>query len=507
MSLIEQYPISLYNTLKKEKVLFKPLVEGRVGMYVCGPTVYSDVHLGNVRTFMSFDVIFRFLKYLGYKVRYVRNITDVGHLVGDADEGEDKIAKRARLEEIEPMEVVQKYTNGFHDVMRLFNIQEPSIEPTATGHIVEQIEFIKGIINNGYAYEVDGSVYFDVIKYNQDHPYGELSGRNTEEMLSNTRSLAGQDQKKNSLDFALWKKAEGGHLMKWPSPWGLGFPGWHLECSVMSTKYLGESFDIHGGGMDLKFPHHEAEIAQNKGCCTTDHASGGAQYWIHGNMLTVNGRKMAKSEGNGFTPEELLTGSHKLLDRGYSAMTVRFFMLMSHYASTLDFSNEALQAAEKGYKRLMASVNLIDKLPEAGTGHIDLKKTEAFTAPIEKALQDLSDDFNTAKAIANLFDVASSINSLYQKPADIAQLEPVAFQEAISHFKGIIFDVLGLVNETLGGQSAELLDGVMDVLIEMRKQAKFAKNYALSDQIRDKLKEVGIQIKDEKGGEMSYSID
>lgn len=503
MSLIEKYPISLYNSLKKEKETFVPLVEGRVGMYVCGPTVYSDVHLGNVRTFMSFDVVFRYLKYLGYKVRYVRNITDVGHLVGDADEGEDKIAKRARLEEIEPMEVVQKYTNGFHDVMRLFNILEPSIEPTATGHIVEQIEFIKQIIDNGYAYEVDGNVYFDVKKYNEDHPYGELSGRNVDEMISNTRTLAGQDQKKNGLDFALWKKAEGGHLMRWPSPWGIGFPGWHLECSVMSTKYLGETFDLHAGGMDLKFPHHEAEIAQNKGCCN----NGGARYWLHGNMLTVNGRKMAKSEGNGFTPEELLTGNHKLLERGYTAMTVRFFMLMSHYASTLDFSNEALQAAEKGYKRLMASVNLLEKLPEAGTGTIDKEKTSAFAAPVEKALKDLSDDFNTAKAIANLFEVASFINNFYQNPKELGTIDAQVFKDTIHHFKGILFDVLGLQNETTGGHNAEVLDGVMDLVIEMRKQAKFAKNYALSDQIRDNLKEIGIQIKDEKEGGMSYTLD
>ncbi|HEY9116402.1 MAG TPA: class I tRNA ligase family protein, partial [Roseivirga sp.] len=289
MSLYEQYPLSLYNSLSKQKEVFKPIVEGAVGMYVCGPTVYSDVHLGNVRTFVSFDVMFRYLKYLGYKVRYVRNITDVGHLVGDADEGEDKIAKKARLEALEPMEIVQKYTNGFHDVMQMFNAIPPSIEPTATGHIVEQIEFIKQIMDNGYAYEKDGSIYFDVRKFNEDHRYGELSGRNIDEMLSNTRELSGQDQKNDPLDFALWKKAEGGHLMRWPSPWGIGFPGWHLECSVMSTKYLGDKFDIHGGGMDLKFPHHEAEIAQNKGC----NHSGGANYWVHGNMLTVNGRKMA----------------------------------------------------------------------------------------------------------------------------------------------------------------------------------------------------------------------
>lgn len=503
MKLYEQYPISVQNTLSKEKERFESLTEGRVGMYVCGPTVYSDVHLGNVRTFLSFDIIFRYLTFLGYKVRYVRNITDVGHLVGDADEGEDKIAKKARLDQLEPMEVVQKYTNGFHDVMQLFNILPPSIEPTATGHIIEQIDFIEKIISNGYAYEVNGSVYFDVKKYNEEHPYGELSGRNVEDMLSNTRELAGQEQKKNALDFALWKKAEHGHLMKWPSPWGEGFPGWHLECSAMSTKYLGQDFDIHGGGMDLKFPHHEAEIAQNKGCC----AHGGAKYWIHGNMLTVNGRKMAKSEGNGFTPEELLTGNHKLLERGYSAMTVRFFMLMSHYASTLDFSNEALQAAEKGYKRLMASVNLIDKLGASGTGKIDDQKSKEFLGFAERALQDLSDDFNTAKAIASLFEISSKINSFYQKPSELAQIDKETFDKTISLFLSIVHDVLGLSNESTGGQDGELLDGVMNVLIELRKQAKFSKNYALSDKIRDDLKEVGVQIKDEKEGGMSYTID
>lgn len=502
MSLYDQYPLSIYNSLNKEKDVFKPIHEGRVGMYVCGPTVYSDVHLGNVRTFVSFDVIFRYLKYLGYKVRYVRNITDVGHLVGDADEGEDKIAKKARLEELEPMEVVQKYTNGFHDVMHLFNAIPPSIEPTATGHIVEQIEFIKQIIDNGYAYEKDGSVYFDVRKYSKDHKYGELSGRNIDDMLSNSRELSGQDQKNDPLDFALWKNAESGHLMRWPSPWGIGFPGWHLECSVMSTKYLGEKFDIHGGGMDLKFPHHEAEIAQNKGCTH----SGGANYWVHGNMLTVNGRKMAKSEGNGFTPEQLLTGDHKLLERGYSAMTVRFFMLMSHYASTLDFSNEALQAAEKGYKRLMASVNLIEKLAQPG-GNIDKDKSAELTSVIDQALKDLSDDFNTAKAIAGLFDLSTKINTLYQQPAELSKIDPEAFEYAMKHFKGIIFDVLGLRNEGEMAQDGKALDGIMNVLIELRKQAKFSKNYALSDKIRDDLKEAGIQLKDEKGGEMSYTID
>lgn len=503
MSLIEKYPISVYNSLTKQKEAFKPIVEGRVGMYVCGPTVYSDVHLGNVRTFLSFDIIFRHFKYLGYKVRYVRNITDVGHLVGDADEGEDKIAKKARLEEIEPMEVVQKYTNGFHDVMHIFNILPPSIEPTATGHLIEQIEFIKQIMANGFAYEKDGSVYFNVRKYNEVHQYGELSGRNVDDMLSNTRELAGQDQKNDPLDFALWKKAEGGHLMHWPSPWSEGFPGWHLECSAMSTKYLGHTFDIHGGGMDLKFPHHEAEIAQNKGC----HHAGGANYWVHGNMLTVNGRKMAKSEGNGFTPEELITGNHKLLERGYSPMTVRFFMLQSHYASTLDFSNEALQAAEKGYKRLMSSVQLIEKLAAAGTGSISKDKSDELKSFIDQALSDLSDDFNTAKAIASLFEVSTKINTYYQNPAEIALIDSAIFNYVIKHFKGIIHQVLGLVGETESTGQNNVLDGALQVLIDLRKQAKFSKNYALSDKIRDDLKAIGIQLKDEKTGETSYTID
>ena len=503
MSLYDKFPVSLTNSLSKKKELFKPLHEGHVGMYVCGPTVYSDVHLGNVRSFQSFDVISRYFTYLGYKVRYVRNITDVGHLVGDADEGEDKIAKKARLEALEPMEIVQKYTNGFHDVMRLFNILPPSIEPTATGHIVEQIEFIKRIMDNGFAYEKGGSVYFNVRKYNETHKYGELSGRNVDEMLSNTRSLAGQDQKNDPLDFALWKKAEKGHLMHWPSPWSEGFPGWHLECSAMSTKYLGETFDIHGGGMDLKFPHHEAEIAQNKGC---GH-SGGANYWVHGNMLTVNGRKMAKSEGNGFTPDELLTGNHKLLERGYSAMTVRFFMLMSHYGSTLDFSNEALQAAEKGFRRLMSSFSLIKKLPEAGIANIDQKQSEALRAIIDGALSNMSDDFNTSKTLASLFEVSGKINSYYQNPTELEAIDSSTWDYVITHFRGIITQVLGLTEEAEAATDNQLLNGTLDVLIALRKHAKFSKDYALSDKIRDDLKQVGVQLKDEKGGEMSYTID
>ena len=503
MSLYERFPVTLTNSLTKQKEVFEPLVPGHVGMYVCGPTVYSDVHLGNVRTFQSFDVVSRYFRYLGYKVRYVRNITDVGHLVGDADEGEDKIAKKARLEALEPMEVVQKYTNGFHDVMRMFNILSPSIEPTATGHIIEQIEFIKQIMENGFAYERDGSVYFNVRKYNEQHQYGELSGRNVDEMISNTRDLTGQDQKEDPLDFALWKKAEAGHLMHWPSPWGEGFPGWHLECSAMSTKYLGQSFDIHGGGMDLKFPHHEAEIAQNKGCCN----EGGARYWIHGNMLTVNGRKMAKSEGNGFTPEELLTGNHKLLERGYSAMTVRFFMLMSHYGSTLDFSNEALQAAEKGYKRLMASAALLDKLPEAGQGTIDTKKSEELRGFIDDAFRNMSDDFNTSKTLASLFEVSGKINAFYHNPDELAVIDSESWKYVTEHFQGIISEVLGLNNEVETSENSQILDGTLNVLIELRKHAKFSKDYALSDKIRDDLKAIGVQLKDEKGGGMSYTID
>ena len=503
MSLFDQFPVSIYNSLGKQKEKLVPLVPGRVGMYVCGPTVYSDVHLGNVRTFTTFDTIFRYLTYLGYKVRYVRNITDVGHLVGDADEGEDKITKKARLEALEPMEVVQKYTNGFHGVMRIFNILPPSIEPTATGHIVEQIEFIKKIIDNGYGYEKEGSVYFNVRKYNTDHDYGALSGRNVDEMHSNTRALTGQDHKNDPLDFALWKKAEKGHLMQWPSPWGEGFPGWHLECSAMSTKYLGETFDLHGGGMDLKFPHHEAEIAQNKSCCK----EGGARYWLHSNMLTVNGRKMAKSEGNGFTPEELITGNHKLLERGYSPMTVRFFMLQSHYTSELDFSNAALQAAEKGCKRLMAGLALADKLKPAGTGTIDEGKSKDFRSLIDAVFTDLSDNFNTAKALASLFEISSKINHFYEKPDEIAHIDAEAFAYVIRHFKGIISEVLGLVPENLESADSSLLDGTLGVLIALRKQAKASKNYALSDKIRDDLKAIGIQLKDKKEGETTYTID
>src|SRR6218665_2745044 len=361
MQLYKNHQLKIYNSLSGEKEVFTPVHAGNVGMYVCGPTVYSNVHLGNVRTFMSFDMIFRYLLHLEYKVRYVRNITDVGHIVDDVDDGEDKIAKKARVEQLEPMEIVQRYTVDFHDVLKQFNFLPPSIEPTATGHIIEQIEIVKQIIEKGFAYEKNGSVYFDVVKFNETNHYGKLSGRNIDEMLANTRDTDGQSDKKNAPDFALWKKALPAHIMRWPSPWGDGFPGWHIECTVMSTKYLGETFDIHGGGMDLKFPHHECEIAQATGANNKQPVN----YWLHSNMLTVNGQKMSKSLGNSFLPSELFTGSHPLLEKGYTPMTVRFFMLQSHYSSTLDFSNEALNAAEKGYKKLGAALTYIKQASHA----------------------------------------------------------------------------------------------------------------------------------------------
>ncbi|MCC6655057.1 MAG: cysteine--tRNA ligase, partial [Flavobacteriales bacterium] len=419
---------------------------------------------------------------------YVRNITDVGHLVDDVDAGEDKIAKRARLEQLEPMEIVQKYTNGFHDVMRLFNVRNPSIEPTATAHLIEQIGMVQRIIDNGYAYVVNGSVYFDVPKFAAKHNYGELSGRRIDELLTNTRDTEGMDEKRSPLDFAIWKKAEAGHLMHWPSPWGEGFPGWHLECSVMSTKYLGMTFDIHGGGMDLKFPHHECEIAQSVA------ADGQApvRYWMHGNMLTVNGRKMAKSEGNGFTPEELVTGNHKLLERGYSAMTVRFFMLQSHYASTLDFSNAALQAAEKGLEKMMAAVVTLAAL-KGGDG-----PASAEVAALEQACYDaMNDDLNTPIMIAHLFDGVRMINSandgkLALSREDIARLNGL--------FNAMLFDVLGMRKEEEARGDDGALEGVMRLIIEMRSEAKATRNFALSDRIRDQLAAVGISIKDSKEG-------
>ncbi len=500
MALYEKYPLSVYNSLSREKEKFQPLHEGYVGLYVCGPTVYSNVHLGNVRTFLTFDVLYRYLTHLGYKVRYVRNITDVGHLVDDVDDGEDKIAKKARLENLEPMEIVQMYTNDFHDVLRTFNFRNPNIEPTATGHIVEQITMVNQILENGFAYEANGSVYFDVMKYQAEKGgYGKLSGRVIEELISNTRELDGQDEKRNPLDFAIWKKADERHIMKWPSPWSMGFPGWHLECSVMSTKYLGETFDIHGGGMDLKFPHHECEIAQ----AVAADGKNPVRYWMHSNMLTVNGTKMSKSLGNSFSPAELISGNHALLNRGYSAMTVRFFMLQSHYSSTLDFSNEALEAAEKGYKRLMNALASLSGLTPAG-GPKDAELNTEIRETLERCYFNLSDDLNTAKCIAELFNLATRINSLASGKLALSALEEDTLSFLKETFTLLTVEVLGLQPEESGNN--DLLDGLMQLLIDIRMNARKNKDFATSDRIRDELTRLGVQLKDGAEG-TTYSID
>ena len=413
MSLYKEQAIKIYNSITGEKEIFKPIHEGSVGMYVCGPTVYSNVHLGNCRTFISFDLVFRYLKHLGYKVRYVRNITDAGHLENDADSGEDRIAKRARLEQIEPMEVVQQYTVDFHNTLQKFNNLPPSIEPTATGHIVEQIETIKKIIDQGYAYVVNGSVYFDVLKFNKNHNYGKLSGRNIEDMIANTRELAAQSDKRNPQDFALWKKAEPQHIMRWPSPWSIGFPGWHLECTVMSTKYLGEEFDIHGGGMDLKFPHHECEIAQGEAATGKTPVN----YWMHANMLILNGKKMAKSTGNFILPNEIFTGENDILSKAFEPTVARFFMLQANYKSVLDFTNDALLASEKGFYRLMNAINLMDSLPFSPTTSFDLKKW------VQDCYDAMNDDFNSPVLIANLFEAAKIINSIKEGNDNITEAD------------------------------------------------------------------------------------
>ena len=486
-------PLRIYNTLKRQKEVFEPLNPPLVGMYVCGPTVYSDVHLGNVRTFLSFDIIFRYLQHLGYKVRYVRNITDVGHLVDDQDEGEDKIARKAKLDNLEPMEVVQRYTNGFHQVLGQFNVLPPSIEPTATGHIVEQIRLTKQLLEKGLAYEVDGSVYFDVSKYNKDHQYGILSGRNIEEMMAGYRELDGQEEKRNKVDFALWKKASPEHIMRWESPWGLGFPGWHLECTVMSTKYLGEHFDIHGGGMDLKFPHHECEIAQSVGGFGHEPA----KYWIHTNMLTVNGQKMSKSLGNSFLPHELFSGKHELLDQAYSPMTVRFFMLQSHYSSTLDFSNEALQAAQKGYKKLINGLRILKRLVYTASDSIPFNEKAASQVAglCDNCYRAMNDDFNTAQTIAHLFNLLKKINSIHTGALSSAELGEETFKRMKETFITFTEEVLGLQEE-----SNVQAESLIDALLEVYKEAKENKNYDKVDQIRARLKQNGIVVKDMKEG-------
>ena len=473
----------VYNTLTRKKEKFVALNPPHVGMYVCGPTVYSDAHLGNSRTYISFDLIFRYLTHIGYKVRYVRNITDAGHLEGDnGDEGEDKVSKKAKLAHVEPMEIVQKYTVGFHDVMQIFNVLPPSIEPTATGHIIEQIELVKVILEKGYAYEVNGSVYFDVEKYNQTQDYGILNGRNLEDLLNNTRTLGGQEEKHGKLDFALWIKAKPEHLMKWPSPWSVGFPGWHLECSAMSNKYLGHHFDIHGGGIDLMPTHHTNEIAQNVAACNKNPAN----YWVHTNMLTVNGQKMSKSLGNSFLPEELFSGNNSILNKGYSPMTVRFFMLQANYRSTLDFGNEAMEASEKGFKRLMNSFTILDSLAASNT-------TEVEIGPLLQRCYDaMNDDFNSPVLIAELFEASRIINSVKDGKLKIDSHNLQLLKQLMQNF---ILDVLGLKNEQAAGDD---LPKVLNMIVDLRNEAKVNRDYATSDKIRDGLQQIGFQLKDGK---------
>jgi cysteine--tRNA ligase len=486
--------LKIYNSLSGEKEIFIPILEGNVGMYVCGPTVYSNVHMGNVRTFMSFDFIYRTLQFLGYKVRYVRNITDAGHLTDDGDVNNDRFVKQSRLEKLEPMEIVQKYTINFHDVLNLFNNLPPNIEPTATGHILEQIKLTEKLITEGFAYESNGSVYFDVLEYNRRGlNYGELSKRNIEELFANTRDLDGQGEKKNPQDFALWKKASLAHIMRWASPWGDGFPGWHLECTAMSTKYLGDQFDIHGGGMDLKFPHHECEIAQGKAC----NGIAPVRYWMHANMLTMNGQKMSKSTGNTILPMELITGDNSFFEKGFSPSVIRFFFLQAHYRSVVDLSNNALLASEKGFNRLMEAVKIINDFETENTKVNSQFQVEEFKANCYNAL---TDDFNSPILIAHLFDATNFIFKLKEGNEMISKKDLMELKTLINT---LVFDVLGLKNISENNHSK--LDSALQVLIDLRNQARKVKNFELSDQIRDRLLEQGIELKDGREG-TTYKI-
>lgn len=478
--------LEIYNTLTRKKEVFTPINSPFVGLYVCGPTVYSDVHLGNCRTFISFDLVYRYLLHLGYKVRYVRNITDAGHLEGDRDEGDDKFAKKAKLEQLEPMEIVQRYTLGFRQIMSEFNALPPSIEPTATGHIVEQIEMTKKLIANGYGYEVNGTVYFDVDKYAKEQDYGILTNRKLDDLLDNSRELNGQDEKKGRLDFALWIKAKPEHIMRWPSPWGEGFPGWHIECSAMSKKYLGNTFDIHGGGMDLAATHHTNEIAQSQGCNHTNPVN----YWMHANMLTVNGVRMSKSAGNGFLPGELFTGNHPLLHKGYSPMAVRFFMMQTHYRSTLDFSNEALQASEKGFAKLMSAMETLNTLKHSPSSSVNCAELS------NNCYAAMNDDFNSPVVIANLFEGVRIINSVHAGTKTLTEQD---IQRLKKLFNDFVIDILGLKTEKSETSSTALKE-VMQVILDIRTDAKNKKDFATSDKIRDELLRHNITIKDTKEG-------
>jgi len=487
--------LSIYNSLSGKKEFFTPIIKDHVGMYVCGPTVYSNVHLGNIRTFTSFDVIYRYLTHLGYKVRYVRNITDVGHLENDEDQGEDRISKKARLENLEPMEVVQKYTFDFHETVRKFNLLPPSIEPTATGHLIEQIELIKSLIKKGFAYEINGSVYFDVVKYNSTNNYGILSKRKIEDLIHNTRSLDGQSDKKNPQDFALWKKAEPKHIMKWDSPWSKGFPGWHLECTAMSKKYLGDNFDIHGGGMDLKFPHHECEIAQSKACFGTN----AANYWMHANMLTLNGQKMSKSTGNNILPDEIFSKGSPLLSKTFSESSVKFFMLQAHYRSVLDLSNDALLASEKGFNKIIDTINILEnfKVFSDNTTEFDTEKW------VKDCYDAMNDDFNTPILIANIFEAVKFINKIKSGSAKISEKDYKILSETIASF---VFDVMGLKKTNALQKDNDKLDDVIDIILELRNDARRNRDFSLSDKIRDMLKNIGISINDSDKNS-SYTID
>ncbi len=486
--------LKVYNSLHGKKEEFTPITPGLIGMYVCGPTVYSDVHLGNCRTFVSFDIIYRYLLHLGYKVRYVRNITDVGHLT---DDGEDRMAKGAKVAQLEPMEVAQQYTVGFHDMMRIFNTLPPSIEPLATGHIPEQIDMVEAIIKHGYGYERNGSVYFNVRKFDAENPhiYGQLSGRVLDELLQETReNLKSQDEKNDPADFAIWMKARPGDIMVWKSPWSVGFPGWHLECSAMSTKYLGPTFDIHGGGGDLKFPHHENEVAQNHGAC----GCAPARYWLHANMLLLNGRKMSKSDGNTITPTQLFTGDSPFVTKGYTPMALRFFMLMAHYRSTLDITDDALQAAEKGFRKLMEIYKSLSALP-AVDGPADAPANREIEDLIAQAYAGMDDDFNTAVALASLNELGGYINKLTNKQLETSAVSAATIQILRETFDIFIFKIFGLQEEATGGDDATV-DGLMDLILDMRTQARTQKDWTASDKIRDGLASVGIQVKDSKEG-------
>ncbi len=486
--------ILLYNTLSRRKEVFKPVTPGMVGLYVCGPTVYGDAHLGHARPGVTYDVLVRMFRYMGYKVRYVRNITDVGHLEHDADEGEDKIAKKAKLESLEPMEVAQEYTLRYQEAMKKLNTCPPSIEPRASGHIIEQIALVQKIFDAGFAYESNGSVYFDVRAFHEKHNYGELSGRVLDDMISNTRELDGQSDKRSPLDFALWKKAAPEHIMKWPSPWSDGFPGWHLECSAMSAKYLGEEFDIHGGGMDLLFPHHECELAQNK----ASRGKGGVRYWMHNNMITIEGKKMGKSYGNFITLDELFSGTHPILVQPYSPMTIRFFILQAHYRSTLDFSNDALQAAEKGLKRIMQAVKDVKALAVKGSGEAN----KEIKAIYDNVFEAICDDINTPIALSHLFDAVRIVNQVKDGQLAINAEDKALLDELFLKF---IPEVLGLADESASNGSETMINGLIEMVLEVRKVAKSNKDFATSDLIRDKLKELGVQIKDTKDG-VEYSF-